>query len=227
MQIGNRVPMKKFVMVVHREGKMKTTIQTNEQAKVAVWPLPASVAPAYRPGTVRELSKISILFVGRGQSHVLYIGSIDSRRSAWALKCIGTEMHCPSHILSRRSAWLSWIRRSHGSAQHHTPRVRGHGGPVGGLGDGGYRRSGAKIRGVILYKVDFDFVRAPVPGVGVRAAWRGSEAILLTMQCRGRTGRVQWVRDAHESRTRESSCDDLNDVHQDSTMTCTNLYKGI
>jgi hypothetical protein len=87
------------------------------------------------------------------------------RRSAWALKCISTEMHCPSHILSRRSAWLSWSRRS--------PRVRGHGGPVGGLGDGGYRRSGAKIRGVIWYKVDFDFVRAPVPGVGVRRAGGG------------------------------------------------------
>ena len=88
------------------------------------------------------------------------------------------------------------------------------------------RRSGAKIRGVILYKVEFDFVRAPVPGVGVRAAWRGSEAILLIMQCRGRTGRVQWVRDAHESRTRESSCDDLNDVHQDTSMTCTNLKES-
>ena len=79
--------MEKFVMVVHREGKMKTTIQTNEQAKVTVWLLPASVAPAYRPGTVRELSKISILFEGRGQSHVLYIGSIDSTVG------MGTEMH--------------------------------------------------------------------------------------------------------------------------------------
>ena len=52
------------------------------------------------------------------------------------------------------------------------------------------RRSGAKVRGVILYKVEFDFVRAPVPGVGVRAAWRGSEAILLIMHA---VQRAHWA----------------------------------
>ena len=142
------------------------------------------------------------------------------RRSAWALKCIGTEMHCPSHILSRRSAWLSWSRRS--------PRVRGHGGPVGGLGDGGYRRSGAKIRGVILYKVDFDFVRAPVPGVGVRRAGGGLKRSRYDSSCSAEGARVQWVRDAHEPRTRDFPREMTSMTSmQDSTMTCTNLYKGI
>ena len=130
-----------------------------------MWPLPASVAPAYTDLAPYESSRRFLSFSKVEVNLMSYILDPLIRRSAWALKCISTEMHCPSHILSRRSAWLSWSRRS--------PRVRGHGGPVGGLGDGGYRRSGAKIRGVIWYKVDFDFVRAPVPGVGVRRAGGG------------------------------------------------------
>jgi hypothetical protein len=109
----------------------------------------------FRPAVHRQDSPLSLSCL---------IGFIESTVGMGTEMHIGSEMNCPYHTLSRRSAWLSWSRRSHGSAQHYTPRVRGHGGPVGGLGDGGYRRSGAKIRGVILYKVEFRFCSGSGPG---------------------------------------------------------------